>query len=168
MAKAPPRKTKPRRIEWRCVFFCAKQEPRYGHRNFTTGDAASFLWCFCHCLFLMVDSPRSPKSSGIDSKKALIFLLSRGTSSCLRLRYFPPCFFVCGVSGCACVLHVRPFFLLVDIQHTQCPRQFFILERYKLCGHKTTTQTAMMYQVDSSRGTMRCRNTHTPAMHPIH
>ena len=37
---------------------------------------SSFLWCFCHCLFLignfaMVDSPRFPKSSGIDSKKAL-------------------------------------------------------------------------------------------------
>ena len=35
-----------------------------------------FLWCFCHCLFLignfvMIDSPRFPKSSGIDPKKAL-------------------------------------------------------------------------------------------------
>ena len=35
------------------------------------------LWCFCHCLFLignfaMVDSPRFPKSSGIDPKKALL------------------------------------------------------------------------------------------------
>ena len=34
-------------------------------------------WCFCHCLFLignffMVDSPRFPKSSGIDAKEALI------------------------------------------------------------------------------------------------
>ena len=37
----------------------------------------SFFWCFCHCLFLignfvMVDSPRFPKSLGIDPKKALI------------------------------------------------------------------------------------------------
>ena len=39
-----------------------------------------------------------------------------------------------------CVLHIKPFFLLVGIQHTQCPRWFFILERYKLCGHKTATQ----------------------------
>ena len=36
------------------------------------------LWCFCHCLFLignlvMVDSPRFPKSSAINPKKALIF-----------------------------------------------------------------------------------------------
>ena len=36
----------------------------------------SFWMGFCHCLFLignfvMVDSPRFPKSSGIDSKKAL-------------------------------------------------------------------------------------------------
>ena len=35
-----------------------------------------------------------------------------------------------------CVLHIKPFFLLVDIQHAQCPRWFFILERYELCGHK--------------------------------
>ena len=35
-----------------------------------------------------------------------------------------------------CVLFtVKPFFLLVDIQHTQCPRSFFILERHKLRGY---------------------------------
>ena len=39
----------------------------------------SFLWCFCHYLFLigkfvMVDSPRFPKSSGIDPTKALILI----------------------------------------------------------------------------------------------
>ena len=38
----------------------------------------SFWWCFCHCLFLignffMVDSPRFPKSSGIDPKKLVKF-----------------------------------------------------------------------------------------------
>ena len=46
----------------------------------------------------------------------------------------------------ACVIHIKPFFLLVDIQHTQCPRWFFILGSYayKLCGHKTTTQVAML------------------------
>ena len=56
-----------------------------------------------------------------------------------------------------CVLHIKPFFLLVDIRHTQCPPCFFILERYKRCGHKTTTQAATLYQVDSS-GTMPCHN----------
>ena len=40
-----------------------------------------------------------------------------------------------------CVLDIKLTFLLV-IQHTQCPRWFFILERYKLCGHKNTTQAA--------------------------
>ena len=38
-----------------------------------------------------------------------------------------------------CVPHNKPFFVPVDIQHTQCPCRFF-LERYKLCGHKITTQ----------------------------
>ena len=34
---------------------------------------------------------------------------------------------------CVCSSHKKPLFLLVDvdIQHTQCPRWFFILERYK-------------------------------------
>ena len=41
---------------------------------------------------------------------------------------------------CVWVLHTKPFFQPVDIEHTQCPCRFFILERYKLCGHKTTTQ----------------------------
>ena len=41
-----------------------------------------------------------------------------------------------------CVLHMKPFFPLIDIQPTQCPRWSFTLERYKLCGHKTTTQTS--------------------------
>ena len=39
-----------------------------------------------------------------------------------------------------CVLHIQLLlFLLVDIQHTQCPRWFFVLERYvqARCGHKT-------------------------------
>ena len=37
------------------------------------------------------------------------------------------------------VLHIKPFFQPVDIQHTQCPCRFFLLERYKLCDHKTAT-----------------------------
>ena len=37
---------------------------------------------------------------------------------------------------CRCVLHIEPFFLLVDIQRTQCPCRLFLLERYKLCGDK--------------------------------
>ena len=43
-----------------------------------------------------------------------------------------------------CVRHIKPLFLPVDIQHTQCPRRFFLLERYNLCGHKTTTLAATM------------------------
>ena len=46
------------------------------------------------------------------------------------------------------VLRIEQFFLLVDIQHTQCPRGFSILERYKLCGHKPTTQATTLYYVD--------------------
>ena len=34
-----------------------------------------------------------------------------------------------------CVLQIKPFFLPVDIQHTQCPCRFFLLERHKLCCH---------------------------------
>ena len=41
---------------------------------------------------------------------------------------------------CVWVLHIKPFFQPVDIQLTQCPCRFFLLERYKLCGHKTTAQ----------------------------
>ena len=44
---------------------------------------------------------------------------------------------------CVHVLHIKPFFLLVDIHRTQCPR-WLILERCKLCGHKTTTQAATL------------------------
>ena len=47
---------------------------------------------------------------------------------------------VCGILECVCVLHIKLFFLPVDIQHTQCPCRFLLLERYRLCGHKTTTQ----------------------------
>ena len=45
-------------------------------------------------------------------------------------------------------------------------RWFFIQERCKLCGHKTTTQAATLYQVDS-RSTMPCHNIHTPST-PLH
>ena len=44
-----------------------------------------------------------------------------------------------------CVLHIQPFFLPVDMQHTLCPYRFFILERYKLCGNKTMTQGCFLY-----------------------
>ena len=48
---------------------------------------------------------------------------------------------------------LKPFFLLVDIQHTH-PVSALILHpvnRHKLCGHKTTMmQAATMYQEDSS------------------
>ena len=32
-------------------------------------------------------------------------------------------------------LHIKPFFVPVGIQHTECWCRFFILERRKLCGH---------------------------------
>ena len=36
----------------------------------------------------------------------------------------------------ACMLfHIEPFFLPMDIKHTPCPCWFFVLGRYKLCGH---------------------------------
>ena len=70
----------------------------------------------------------------------------------------------CHCPGCG-VLHIKPFFLLVDIQHTQCPRWFFILERYTLCGHKTTTQAATLYQVDSSSA-MPCHKMCAYASYP--
>ena len=38
---------------------------------------------------------------------------------------------------CMCVLHITPFFLHIGIQHTQCPRRFFLL---LIEIHKTTTQ----------------------------
>ena len=35
-----------------------------------------------------------------------------------------------GMALSVCVLHIKPFFLPVDIQHTQCPCRFFLLEIY--------------------------------------
>ena len=32
---------------------------------------------------------------------------------------------------CVRVLHIKPLFLLVDIEHTQCPRRLFLLEGFK-------------------------------------
>ena len=53
-----------------------------------------------------------------------------------------------------------PFIPLVGIQHTQCPSWVFILERYQLCGHKTRTQAATWYHVDSGC-TVPCHNIRT-------
>ena len=41
------------------------------------------------------------------------------------------------------------FYIAVDIQHTQCPYRFFLLDTctYKLCGHKTTTQEIRLLYV---------------------
>ena len=50
-----------------------------------------------------------------------------------------------GMMFIVCVLHIQPFFLPVDMQHTLCPYRFFILERYKLCGNKTMTQGCFLY-----------------------
>ena len=75
---------------------------------------------------------------------------------------------------CVCVL-IKPFFLLVNIQHTHWPRWFFILDRYKFYGNKTTIQATTLYQVDSSiniNGTIQChcaglwQTQHTYASYP--
>ena len=55
-------------------FLPSKQKKKHGY---SIRRGLVFLWCFCHFLFLngnfvMVDSPRFPKSSGIDPKKALV------------------------------------------------------------------------------------------------
>ena len=70
--------------------------------------------------------------------------------------------------ACVCVLHLKTPFLLVDIQHTQCSRVFFILEIYNMCGHKTTTQAATLYQANSGSampchyaGLWQAHQTHT-------
>ena len=39
-----------------------------------------------------------------------------------------------------CILQFKLFFLPLDIQHTQYPCGFFLLERHKLCGHTTMPQ----------------------------
>ena len=59
---------------------------------------------------------------------------TRGFTNCLRTGTPKP------VGTCVCVLHIKPFFPPVDIQHIQCPCRFFLLKRYKLSGHKTTTR----------------------------
>ena len=57
-----------------------------------------------------------------------------------------------------CVLPIEPYFLPVDIELTQCPCRFFLLERFNLCGHKTTTQRYYI-AMQSAEYTM-----HWPAM----
>ena len=47
---------------------------------------------------------------------------------------------VSDIYGGVCVLHIKPFVRPVDIQYTLCPCRFFILESYKFCDHKITTQ----------------------------
>ena len=106
---------------------------------------------------------------------------------CIYLCVFPFLFFfrsivrlclLCRMSAqhfpCVCVL-IKPFFLLVNIQHTHWPRWFFILDRYKFYGNKTTIQAATLYQVDSSiniNGTIQChcaglwQTQHTYASYP--
>ena len=56
---------------------------------------------------------------------------------------------------CAC-FHIKPLFVPVDIQHTQCPCRFFLLERYKLCGHKTTTEILHCTTVRRVDNAMTC------------
>ena len=56
---------------------------------------------------------------------------------------------------CVCV-RMKPFFLVVYIQHTQCPRWFLILAGYKLCGHKPRKfETHLrLNRIGSTRNTM--------------
>ena len=53
-----------------------------------------------------------------------------------------------------CVLHMKPFFLPIDIHHTPYPYCFFILEGCMLCGHKTTAQR--YYIVALYKGRRQC------------
>ena len=48
------------------------------------------------------------------------------------------------------IIHVKTFFPPVDIQYTQCPCGVFILERYKLCGHKLRHMYIVMQQRDKT------------------
>ena len=79
------KENKPRRIEWRWICLCNKvvkiSWPYRGSYSVKKNKTQSFdsPWfgfslCFCRCLFLIVNflsSPRFPKSSGVDPKKAL-------------------------------------------------------------------------------------------------
>lgn len=50
--------------------------------------------------------------------------------------------------GCVFFAWNCSLYLPVDTQHTLYPRRFFILQRYELCGHNTTSQRyyiAMQY-----------------------
>ena len=48
-----------------------------------------------------------------------------------------------------CVFYIKPFFLPVDIKHTQSPRRFFLLETYKLWSQNTTQQRYFVHSSSS-------------------
>ena len=76
---------------------------------------------------------RNPRSHTAD-----VFSLKYRT---IILRVFPG-----RVGVCVCSLRYtrchRFFYLPIDIQHIKCQCRFFILERYKLCGHKLRVRIA--------------------------
>ena len=70
------------------------------------------------------------------------------------------------VGYCAYVLHINAFFAPVAIQHTQCPFQVFLLERYKQLlkyGDLTPTKTCQPY-LRSTRPGVSLSLTGTSAM----
>lgn len=61
-------------------------------------------------------------------------LLSRIPVACMF--HFPSYCAVVLAVWYMCVVYVLVLFLAIVFWHIQCPRRFFILEMYKLCGHK--------------------------------
>ena len=64
----------------------------------------------------------SPSFSSIGAASVMMCCSARAANGFFN----PSLLYLHGV----CVLHIKPFFVLVDIQHTLCPRWFFILEIY--------------------------------------
>ena len=124
-------------IFWKQIFFnpirWALIQVGNNRRTYTTGGEIQFTCC--------VQTTRYSCSSksvckihlmmGIILTIFFFFMVLR-----IFLRYGFSTFCDHRLYRCVCVPHVKPFLLPVDIQHTQCPCRFFLLERYKVCGHK--------------------------------
>ena len=113
------------------------------------------------------------RGAGTETEKALFSFtfLRSGTSILLREKKE-----LTGALGiywrgrccCMCALHIKLLFLLVDIQHSQCPRWFFVLEIQALWSQNYDTGGNGKTVVQCHAIT-RCvlgydrRNMHTPA-----
>ena len=82
------------------------------------------------------------RGAGIETEKALLpFALLRNGTSRKKGTNWCSWRFWRGRCCCICVLHIKPFFLLVDIQHSQCPRWFFVLEIQALWSQNYDTSS---------------------------